>query len=235
MTGVATLIGSVRKLIAEALDLRSRRLTMAQWARVLSDLVRTYINPADAAGRAVADYCAAAIESMASEELRGEPVGYQVACTNARARISAAQTEQGRYAESGVAVGSFSALRSIPFRVIFALGLGETVFPEREKRDLLDLRLARRRAGDVTASQRDRYLFLETILAARERIFLSWVARDALTGQALEPSPVIRELELILRGYLSDAEMKRLTITHPASSYALDYFPISAAPPPPVR
>ena len=225
MTGVATLIGSVRKLIAEALDLRSRRLTMAQWARVLSDLIRTYVKPADAAGRAVADYCAAAIESMASEELRGEPVGYQVACTNARARISAAQTEQGRYAESGVAVGSFSALRSIPFRVIFALGLGETVFPEREKRDLLDLRLARRRAGDVSANQRDRYLFLETILAARERIFLSWVARDALTGQALEPSPVIRELELILRGYLSEAETKRLTITHPASSYALDYFP----------
>ena len=83
----------------------------------------------------------------------------------------AAQTEQGRYAESGVAVGSFSALRSIPFRVIFALGLGESTFPEREKYDLLDLRLARRRAGDVSASQRDRYLFLETILAARERTF----------------------------------------------------------------
>src|SRR5271170_6505946 len=37
MTGVATLIGSVRKLIAEALDLRSRSVTMTQWARVLSD------------------------------------------------------------------------------------------------------------------------------------------------------------------------------------------------------
>ena len=98
-------------------------------------------------------------------------------------------------------------------------------FPEREKHDLLDLRLARRRAGDVSASQRDRYLFLETILAARERTFFSWISRDALTGQTLEPSPVIRELKLILRGYLGAAELSRLTTIHPASSYHLDYFP----------
>ena len=232
MDSVAALIESVRKLIAEALDLRSRRLTMVQWARLLSDLVRTYIKPADPAGRAVADFCAAAIESMASEELRGEPVGYPVAYASARARLSAAQTEQGRYAESGVAVGSFSALRSIPFRVIFALGLGERTFPEREKYDLLDLRLARRRAGDVSASQRDRYLFLETILAARERIFLSWISRDALTGQTLEPSPVIRELKLILRGYLGAAELDRLTTIHPASSYDREYFPDLRGPAP---
>ncbi len=219
------LILSVRKLIAEALDLRARRLPMSQWARLLSDLVRSYVRPADPAGRAVADRCIGAIESMASEELPGEPVFYPVACARALGRITGAQSEQGRYAESGVAVGSFAALRSIPFRAIFALGLGETVFPEREKHDLLDLRLARRRAGDVSANQRDRYLFLETLLAARERLILSWVSRDALTGQKLEPSALISELKLIARGYLDQAELEALTTVHRRSRYDLDYFP----------
>ena len=163
---------------------------------------------------------------MASGELRGEPVGYPVAYASARARLSAAQTEQGRYAESGVAVGSFSALRSIPFRVAYSRwDWANAHFPNARNTTLLDLRLARRRAGDVSASQRDRYLFLETILAARERIFLSWISRDALTGQTLEPSPVIRELKIDVCGYLGAAELDRLTTIHPASSYDREYFP----------
>ncbi len=225
IASAGALILSVRKLIAEALDLRARRLPMIPWARLLSDLIRTYVRPADPAGRAIADRCVAAIESMASDELRGEPVSYPVACARALGRIADAQSEQGRYAESGVAVGSFAALRSIPFRVIFAMGLGETIFPEREKHDLLDLRLARRRAGDVSANQRDRYLFLETLLAARERLVLSWVSRDALTGQELEPSALISELKLIAGRYLPPAEIDALTTVHHRSRYDLEYFP----------
>ncbi|HEV3112567.1 MAG TPA: exodeoxyribonuclease V subunit gamma, partial [Candidatus Binataceae bacterium] len=225
LPSVGALIVTVRRLLADALDLRERHLPMSLWARLLSDLVKTYVNPAEPAGRAVAAYCAAAIESMGPEELRGQPVSYQVACARALARIGAAQSEQGRYAEGGVAVGSFSALRSIPFRAIFVLGMGETIFPQRDRRDLLDLRMARRRAGDVSPSQRDRYLFLETLLATRERIGLSWVSRDALTGQTVEPSPLIRELKLIISRYLGQPELNKLTTIHPASSYDLKYFP----------
>jgi exodeoxyribonuclease V gamma subunit len=225
LTSVATLIASVRRMLADAMEVRERRLPMATWARVLSDLVRTYVRPVDPAGRSVADYCVGAIESMALEGLRGGPVSYQVACARALECIGTAQAEQGRYAESGVAVGSFSALRSIPLRVIFALGLGETIFPQRDRRDLLDLRSAGRRAGDVSPSHRDRYMFLETLLAARERVIFSWVARDALTGQKLDPSPLIHELRLVIGRYLDQPEVEKLTITHPASSYDLRYFP----------
>ena len=37
-------------------------------------------------------------------------------------------------------------------------------------------------------------MFLETLLCARERLVLSYVARDELTGERLEPSSVILEL-----------------------------------------
>ena len=225
LASAGTLIATVRRLLADALDLRSRQLLMSVWASVLSDLVKAYLNPAEAEDRAVADYCAAAIESMGPDELCEGPVSYQVACARALGRVREAQAEQGRYAESGVAVGSFSALRSIPFRAIFALGLGEKIFPQRDRRDLLDLRIASRSAGDVSPNQRDRYLFLETLLAARERLILSWVSRDSLTGQTLQPSPLIGELKLIIRDHLGQELTDQMTTTHPASSYDLRYFP----------
>jgi exodeoxyribonuclease V gamma subunit len=124
-----------------------------------------------------------------------------------------------------VAIGSFSSLRSIPFKVIFALGLNDSIFPEREHSDPLDLRTLKRVAGDVSPAERDRYLFLETILAARERIFFSYIARNAKTGDALEPSTVIRELQNMLRAFVDETTLAKLTIKHPTSRYDLKYFP----------
>jgi exodeoxyribonuclease V gamma subunit len=89
----------------------------------------------------------------------------------------------------------------------------------------MDLRLARRKAGDVTPTERDRYLFLETLLAARQRICMSYVARDSRTGDQLDPSSVVRELQFILRGYVNGETLDRLTIQHPLSRYDSEYFP----------
>ena len=141
------------------------------------------------------------------------------------ARVTELESRRGQYSERGVAIGSFSSLRSIPFKVIFALGLNDSIFPEREHSEPLDLRTLKRVAGDVSPAERDRYLFLETILAARERIFFSYIARNAKTGDDLEPSPVIRELQNMLRGFIDKKTLDKLTVKHPISRYDLKYFP----------
>ncbi len=112
-------------------------------------------------------------------------------------------------------VSSLLPMRAIPFRVVFVLGLGEGEFPARPDTDPLDLRRARRQPGDVTAAERDRYLFLETLLAARDALVLSWVARDAATGEGREPSAVISELRYILRGRMSESSLAGLTVELP--------------------
>ena len=68
----------------------------------------------------------------------------------------------------------------LPFRVVFACGMGEGRFPSPDAEDPLDLRWARRREGDVTARDRDRYAFLELLLGTRDRLLpLLRVARSA--------------------------------------------------------
>ncbi|MCB9619588.1 MAG: exodeoxyribonuclease V subunit gamma [Sandaracinus sp.] len=57
----------------------------------------------------------------------------------------------------------------------------------------------------MTPAERDKYVFLETLLCARERFVVSWVARDELTGEPIEPSPVVAQLvELLGRRYVDD-------------------------------
>ncbi len=221
---VAIMVRKARSLIREAQSLAECQLGLADWRRVLIELIATYVNPADRTDERVRDLILGALDSMHTDGLRSEPVPYEVAQELALARIAEVEAEQGTYAESGVVVGSLTALRSIPFRVVFMLGLGEADFPAREAHDPLDLRQAHRRAGDVSPAERDRYMFLETLAAARDRIYLSYVARDANTGEALEPSAVIRDLQYILRGMIGEDATKRLAIAHPVSAHDNRYF-----------
>jgi len=214
-----------RSLIADALSMRNARLTPRQWSRMLIEFLNTYLRPATALDERVRDSFLEAIESIGDSELNIGPMSYESAREMIATRITDLESRRGQFSGRGVAVGSLSSLRSIPFKVIFALGLNEAVFPERDRRDPLDLRMLKRGAGDVTPAERDRYLFLETILAARERIFFSYIARDAKTGDALEPSSVIRELQYMLRGFIDEKTLAKLTVKHPVSRYDLKYFP----------
>lgn len=223
--GALRMIRTARAIIADAIDLRSRRMRLEEWARAISAMVAAYIKPPDAIGERVRDRCLAAIETIATAGISSEPVGYEVVGKLALARIADPEKHQAGFSGRGVAAGALSALRAIPFRVVFVPGLGEASFPERDRHDRLDLRRARRQAGDVSPTERDRYLFLDSILAARERLYLSYVARDARTGDRLEPSSTIRELEFLMRGYVDKKTLARLTINHRVSRYDLEYFP----------
>ncbi len=214
-----------RSLIAHARSMRDARMTPQQWSRRLIDFVSAFIRPDTTTDEQVRDGLLEVIESIGDSNLKVGPMSYESAREMIAPRIADLETRRGQYSGRGVAVGSFSSLRSIPFKAIFAVGLNEASFPEREPRNPLDLRLLERFAGDVTPAERDRYLFLETILAAREQIFLSYIARDGKTGDALEPSSVIRELQYMLRGFVDEKTLAQMTIKHPVSRYDLKYFP----------
>ena len=228
----ARFIRVARALIADALSIRDARLTPREWSLMLGEFVSAYIRPAGALDEQVRDRFLEAIEAIGGSELRVGPMSYESAREMVAAQVTDLESRRGQYSGRGVAIGSLSSLRSIPFKVIFVLGLNDAIFPEREHSDPLDLRTLKRVAGDVSPAERDRYLFLETILAARDRIYFSYIARNAKTGDDLEPSPVIHELQNMLRGFIDEKKLARLTVRHPVSRYDLKYFPeLSAAGP----
>jgi hypothetical protein len=120
--------------------------------------------------------------------LQDLPVSYRVAAELARNALASIPGSRGQYLARGVTVASFVPMRAIPFRVVFVLGLGQGDFPRSARRGDLDLREARREPGDVTPREQDLYMFLETLLCARDRLVLSYLGRDEITGEERPPS-----------------------------------------------
>jgi exodeoxyribonuclease V gamma subunit len=109
-------------------------------------------------------------------------------------------------------------MRAVPFRVAFVVGLDEGAFPAGDQPSPLDLR-REPRPGDVSPRERDRHAFLEVLLGARDALYLSYVATEAKSGQALGPSSVVLELADALAPYLgapsSKLALDSLTVRHP--------------------
>ncbi len=95
---------------------------------------------------------------------------------------------------------SMTPMRNVPFKVVAMLGLNNGKFPRQESAISFDL-MARlgRRAGDRTTRDDDRYLFLESILSARDYLYLSFLGKSVKTNKEQESSLVLKELESYLR------------------------------------
>jgi exodeoxyribonuclease V gamma subunit len=100
----------------------------------------------------------------------------------------------GRYFSGGVTFCGMRPMRSLPFQVICVLGLDDEPFPRRERPLEFDPMRHAWRPGDPRRGDEDRYLFLETLLGARRRLYLSCVGRDIRSNAERQPSVLLREL-----------------------------------------
>jgi exodeoxyribonuclease V gamma subunit len=211
----------VRSLVADARFVKAAVLPLKEWATLLCTLLQTYIAPTNEAEVELLADCLRGIHSLGEIDIINRRVAYPTACELARSRVALRGRARGT---EGVVVSRIASLQPIPFRVAFACGLGEGRFPSTDGQDPLDLRWARRLEGDVTARERDKYAFLELLLGTRNRLYLSYVSRDALTGDTLPPSSVIEDvLYTLQRGYVFDVETLRRR--HPAQRWDSLYFP----------
>jgi exodeoxyribonuclease V gamma subunit len=99
-----------------------------------------------------------------------------------------------RFLSGSMTVCGMVPQRAIPFRVVAVLGLDEGGFPRPERGDGLDLMARHRRSGDRGLRDDDRWLFLETVMAARERLHLSYIGEGVRDGKSRNPAAPLAEL-----------------------------------------
>lgn len=93
-------------------------------------------------------------------------------------------------------------VRSIPFRVVCMLGMNDGDFPRNQRPRGFDLIAQNHRKGDRSLREGDRYLFLESLLAAREVLHISYVGRSQQDNSERLPSVVVAELlDYVEQGY----------------------------------
>jgi exodeoxyribonuclease V gamma subunit len=137
-------------------------------------------------------------------------------------------TRHGRYFSGGVTFCGMRPMRSLPFRVICVLGLHDLAFPRREQPADFDRMRERWHPGDPRKGTEDRYLFLETLLCARQVLYLSYVGRDIRNNSERQPSVLLRELlDYIDQQYVTSGGdngeplSARLTCVHPLQPFSM--------------
>ncbi|MFG0320499.1 MAG: exodeoxyribonuclease V subunit gamma [Planctomycetota bacterium JB042] len=98
------------------------------------------------------------------------------------------------FAAGGVTFCEMVPMRSVPHAVVCLLGLDDGVFPRGRPAASFDLVRAAPRAGDRDPRDEDRQLFLEALLAARDRLLILHTGRSVRTNERLPPSVVVSEL-----------------------------------------
>ncbi|CAM3513148.1 RecBCD enzyme subunit RecC [Vibrio aerogenes CECT 7868] len=85
-------------------------------------------------------------------------------------------------------------MRSIPFSVVCLLGMNDGIYPRNMPAEGFDLIAEQPRPGDRSRRDDDRYLFLEALLSARERLYISYVGQSVRDNSSCQPSVLVTEL-----------------------------------------
>ena len=133
------------------------------------------------------------------------------------------------FLRGGITFCSLKPMRAIPHRVVALLGLNDQSFPRATRAVAFDLAASAPLSGDRTLRDDDRYLFLETLLSARDTLLLSYCGQSAKDNSSRPPSVLVAELLDHLARHFRAAEphptvADQLTIRHCLQAFNARYF-----------
>ena len=211
----------------------------ADWPALLADALRDFIAPDDADLEDLRDVDEAIARLADQWRLSGlqRPLALDVV----RAALTAALDDPAR---GGVPTGmitfaAMSSLRNVPFRVVCAIGLDDGAFPTSTRPAEFDLMNLAPRRGDRQRRVDERNVFLDLLLAARERVHLSYAGRSVRDNSVRPASVLVAELLESLLPALASAPAPAsaasrararaaLVIEHPLQPFAAAAFDVAA-------
>jgi exodeoxyribonuclease V gamma subunit len=118
-------------------------------------------------------------------------------------------------------------MRSIPFRVICLLGMNDDSYPRQTRTLGFDLMARNPRQGDRSRRNDDRYLFLEAVLSAREKLHISYVGQS-IQDNSIRPSSVLVSelLDYIEEGFEVPGKeiLEHIVARHRLQAFSPEYF-----------
>jgi exodeoxyribonuclease V gamma subunit len=130
-----------------------------------------------------------------------------------------------QFVSGGVTFCTLMPMRAVPFRVVCLLGMNDGDFPRRAPKADFDL-LAQpgmARPGDRSRRDDDRYLMLEAVLAARDKLYISWVGRNVRDNSEQPPSVLVSQLrDYLVNGWQLDLHAR--TTEHALQPFSRRYF-----------
>lgn len=176
-------------------------------------------------------------QESAEEAGLTEPLPLSVVREHWLAQVDEASLSQ-RFLAGAVNIATLMPMRAIPFRHVCLLGMNDADYPRVQRPLDIDLMAQDYRPGDRSRREDDRYLFLEALLSARDRLTISWVGRSIVDNTEQPPSVLLGQLrDHLARGWRlagqekggeeeqeGKALLEALTTEHPLQPFSIAYF-----------
>jgi exodeoxyribonuclease V gamma subunit len=197
------------------------------WPELLQSLITDFIEPD---GPELDDQAElqAAIQSLSQQWQRGA-LDEALPLDVVRQALTDALDDpaRGGVPTGAVTFSSMSSLRNLPYKFIAVLGMGDAAFPGMARQDEFDLMATALRRGDRQRRTDERNVFLDLLLAARDRLHLSYTGRSQRDNCTLPPSVLVSELldSLIPTLAATPAQARaHLVVEHPLQAFAASQF-----------
>ncbi|WLG23864.1 exodeoxyribonuclease V subunit gamma [Pseudomonas sp. FP1154] len=230
----AALIGPLVALL-DALQVAHQELTRPaspqEWGSRLHDLMQLFFQ----ASNEHDDYLLAQLEDLRETWLETcESVALQDELPLTVVREAwLAGLDQGRLSQRFLAGAvnfcTLMPMRAIPFKLVCLLGMNDGDYPRAQPPLDFDLMGSDYRPGDRSRREDDRYLLLEALLSAREKLYISWVGRSIRDNSDRPASVLVGQLrDHLASGWrLADDRgdlLEALTQEHPLQPFSARYF-----------
>ena len=205
-----------------------RPRTPVEWTAVLSSLLNQFFEGAEETQRNMQDV-RQSLQRLTWLSARSgfiAPTSIEIIKFFLRQRFEQQRFETG-YISGGVTCCTMLPMRSIPFKVICLLGMNHDGYPRSSRTVGFDLIAKYPRPGDRCRRHDDRYLFLEALLSARQKLIISYVGQSIADNSPLPPSVVVSELlDVVEQGFARpDGAIRNMLVTnHRLQAFHPDYF-----------
>jgi exodeoxyribonuclease V gamma subunit len=198
-------IGSWASAIARAADALTTTSERDSWQRrelqrLLDDVVTESSRDAAPSG---AELELADVRTLLADRLRGRPT-------------------RANFRTGHLTICTLVPMRSVPHRVVCILGLDDGEFPRRAYRDGDDLMLGDPHVGDRDPRAEDRQMLLDALMAATERLIVTYTGNDERTNLRRPPAvPVGELLDIVERTVRCEhgSARDRVLIRHPLQPF----------------
>lgn len=134
----------------------------------------------------------------------------------------AGRPTRANFRTGSLTVCTLTPMRSVPHRIVCLLGLDDGVFPRSLRADGDDV-LARTPAiGDRDPRSEDRQLLLDAVLAATDRLVITYSGRDEVSGETRPPAVALGELLDVIHAMAPGVAVVRQEPLQAYSSELLD-------------
>lgn len=146
-----------------------------------------------------------------TEEIAQEDIAYPICCKYISNKLIQ-EKKNSVFIRSGITFCSLIPMRSIPFKVIALLGMNHDAFPRKESNLSFNLITQKHELGDRNIKDNDKHLFLETLLSAKEYLFISYLGKSVADNKPLPASVLVEELIDYVQAGVNDENINAETL-----------------------